>query len=284
MLKTVVITGGNTGIGLATAHEVAARGARVVLACRNQEKAQSARQQILAAHPGAEVEVMSLDLSSFAHIRRFVSQLRQEHPAVHALINNAGASPMKQQFTEDGFEMQFGANYLGPFLLTHLMLPMLEQAAELSDDARIVHLSSIVHNIGRINPKTFRGRRPYFTLSAYAQSKLGNLMFNYALARRLPDGVRTYAMHPGGVDSDIYRELPGPAHKVLKLGLIPADRAAKLASDLALSDEYRSRSGEYFTAQQPKPVKRGARSTGAQDDLYLRSCELAVVEPLPTRR
>lgn len=281
MSKTVVITGANTGIGLAMAHELAGRGDTVVMACRNQTKADAARAEILARTPGAQLDVLSLDLSSFDHIRRFAAELAARHGKVDALINNAGASPIKQEFTADDFELQFGANYLGPFLLTHLLLPQLEAAAADTGDARIVHLASIIHNIGRIDPDTFRGRKRYITLAAYAQSKLGNLMFSNALSRRLPVGLSTNAMHPGGVDSDIYRELPGFIHAPLKLFLIPPEKPARLGADLAIGEEYRGRSGEYYTAQWPKPVSRSSRNVAKQEDLYARSCELTGVVPLP---
>ncbi|TJZ79390.1 SDR family NAD(P)-dependent oxidoreductase [Rhodococcus oryzae] len=283
MPKTVVVTGANSGIGLAMAHELAARGATVCLACRNQAKAEAAREEIARRTPGAKVDVLSLDLSSFEHIHRFATDLAARHERVDALINNAGASPLKQQFTAEGFELQFGANYLGPFLLTHLLLPQLRLAAEQTGDARIVHVASVAHNIGRIDADTFRGRSKYRPFPAYAQSKLANLMFNYALARRLPDGLSTHAMHPGGVDSDIYRELPRAVHAALRPFLISADRAGRLGAELALSPEYRERSGEYLTAQRPNPVSRRARDVAAQEALYAESAVLAGVEPLPRR-
>jgi NAD(P)-dependent dehydrogenase (short-subunit alcohol dehydrogenase family) len=283
MSKTVVVTGGNSGIGLATAHELASEGATVVLACRNQGKAAAARDEILSATPGADVDVMSVDLSSFEHIRRFAADLVEKHPKVDVLVNNAGAVPQKQQFTEEGFELQFGANYLGAFLLTHLVLPQLEAAAAETGDARIIHLSSIVHNIGRIDPSSFRGRKPYISFNAYSQSKLANLMFSNALARRLPDGVSTYALHPGGVDSEIWRELPSLVYRVIKLGLISPEKAAKLITGLSLSQEYVGKSGSFHTAQPPTPVSRTARNESKQDDLYNRSVALTGIEGLAVR-
>ena len=283
MGKTVVITGGNTGIGLAIAHELAARGATVCLACRNAPKAEAARADILRAHPGATVEVYSLDLASFAHIHRFVAEFTARHPRLDVLINNAGAAPLSPQTTQDGFELQFGGNYLGPFLLTHLLLPALSEAARGGvGDARIVHVSSIAHNLGRIEPATFRPGPPYRPLAAYAQSKLGNLMFNFALARRLPPGISTHAFHPGGVDSEIYRELPGWFYAVFRLFLIGTRRAGVLGADLALAPGHRS--GSYETAQWPKPVSKTARDIQAQEALYAQSCTLAGVAPLPPRQ
>lgn len=281
MPKTIVITGANAGIGLASAHRLAADGHTIVMACRNQEKANAAREQILEATPGARVDVLSLDLSSFGHIRRFASELAAQHPQVDVLINNAGASPMRQSKTEDGYELQWGANYLGPFLLTHLLLPQLQAAP--TGDARIIHLASVAHSVGRINENTWRGRRFYFTFSAYAQSKMGNLLFSNALARRLPEGVTSNALHPGNVRSDIWREIPQPVRSVVMLALITPERPSQLITDMAVSEEHRGRNGEYLAAQTPSPVRRYTKNQAAQDDLYAKSCELVGVEPLPVR-
>ncbi|ANA96958.1 dehydrogenase [Mycobacteroides chelonae CCUG 47445] len=277
----MVITGANAGIGLASAHRLAADGHTIVMACRNQEKANAARDQILEATPGARVDVLSLDLSSFGHIRRFATELAAQHPHVDVLINNAGASPMRQSKTEDGFELQWGANYLGPFLLTHLLLPQLQAAP--TGDARIIHLASVAHSVGRINENTWRGRRFYFTFSAYAQSKMGNLLFSNALARRLPEGVTSNALHPGNVRSDIWREIPQPARSLVMLALITPERPSQLITDMAVSEEHHGRNGEYLAAQTPSPVRRYTKNQAAQDDLYAKSCGLVGVEPLPVR-
>ncbi|MUM15841.1 SDR family NAD(P)-dependent oxidoreductase [Mycobacterium sp. CBMA271] len=279
--KTVVITGANAGIGLATAHRLAVDGHNIVMACRNLQKAQAARDQILAAIPGAQLDIMSLDLSSFEHIRRFADELAAQHPKIDALINNAGASPMRQSKTEDGFELQWGANYLGPFLLTHLLLPQLQAAR--AGDARVIHLASVAHSVGRINENTWRGRRFYFTFSAYAQSKMGNLMFSNALARRLPDGVTSNALHPGNVRSDIWREIPRPVRSLVMLALITPERPSQLIADMAMSEEHHGRNGDYLAAQTPSPVRRCTRNQAAQDDLYAKSCELVGIAPLPVR-
>ncbi|MBA0048013.1 SDR family NAD(P)-dependent oxidoreductase [Mycobacteroides sp. LB1] len=279
MPKTIVITGANAGIGLATAQRLATDGHTIVMACRNQQKAGAARDQILAATPGAKVDIMSLDLSSFEHIHRFSGELAAQHPQVDVLINNAGASPMRQSRTEDGFELQWGANYLGPFLLTHLLLPQLQAAR--TGDARVIHLASVAHSVGRINEKTWRGRRFYFTFSAYAQSKMGNLMFSNALARRLPDGVTSNALHPGNVRSDIWREIPQPIRPLVMLALITPERPSQLITDMAVAEEHRGRNGDYLSAQKPSPVRRYTRNQAAQDDLYAKSCELVGIEPLP---
>lgn len=284
MRKTVVITGGNSGIGLAIAHELAARGATVCLACRDQRKAAAARDEILQRTPGASIELYELDLASFDAIHRFVQTFSSRHDKLHALINNAGAVPTRQQFTAEGFELQFGGNYLGPFLLTHRLLPLLQAVADEGGagrgDARIVNLSSIAHTIGRMDLDTAKGRKPYRVLPAYAQSKLGNLLFSNTLARKLPAGISSQAMHPGGVASPLYRDIPGWQYAVMKPFLIGPERAGQLAAELALDASRRGETGGYFSIQHPRILSRAARDELLQDALYAQSCAWAEVAPL----
>lgn len=287
MSKTVVITGGNSGIGLAIAHEVARRGATVCLACRDQRKAQVAREEIVHATPGARVELYALDLASFDAIDHFVRTFSARHDRLDALINNAGAVPTRQQYTSEGFELQFGANYLGPFLLTHRLLPLLQVAADEGGpgrgDARIVTMSSIAHNVGRIDLNTAHGRKPYRVLPAYAQSKLGNLLMSHTLARKLPAGITSQAMHPGGVASPLYRDLPSWQYAVMKPFLIGPERAGKLAAELALEPARRGENGGYFSIQHPRIESSAARNKALQDLLYQQSCIWAELDPLHSR-
>jgi NAD(P)-dependent dehydrogenase (short-subunit alcohol dehydrogenase family) len=285
--KTVLITGGNSGIGLCIAHELAQRGATVALACRNQAKAAAARHEILQRTPGAKVELHELDLASFDKIRRFATAFSAKHGKLDALINNAGGIITKQQFTADGFEMQFGANYLGPFMLTHLLLPLLQAAGDEGGpgqgDARIVHLASIAHTVGRMKLHTAKGRKPYFAFPSYAQSKLGNLMFSNALARRLPKGITSQALHPGGVASAFYRDIPGWQYLFLKPFLIGPEPAARLVTKLALDPSFKGKTGDYFSVQHPKIITGLARDVARQDELYAQSCEWTGVAPLRAR-
>lgn len=278
MNKTVLVTGGNSGIGLAIAQKMAAQlpaGSALCLASRNRQKMEAARAAILAKSPGVEVELYQLDLASIDRIREFSSAFRAQHDRLDVLVNNAGAFPARQQFTDDGYEFQFGANFLGPFLLTHLLLPALQA----SDDARIVHMASMMHALGSIDESTFRGRKPYIGVRAYAQSKLGNLMFSHALSRRLA-GITSNAMHPGGVASSIYDDLPRWQHALLKPLLIGPGPAAGLATDIALSPDYRRITGKYFSIQTPAFQSPLARNREAQEELYVRSCRLLALKPL----
>lgn len=274
--KTVLITGGNAGIGLAIATQIARSGARVVLACRNQATAAEAKEKILAVSPSADIKIYPLDLASFAGIEKLADSFLAEYQKLDVLINNAGVFTFQQQFTKEGFELQFGVNYVGHFLLTHLLLPAMKDVA----DARIIHLSSIMHNLGSMNFNSFRGVKRYSGLAAYGQSKLANLMFSNELARRLPATITSNALHPGGVDSDIYQEWPKIIYLAMKPFLITADRAATLVGKMALSDEWQGKTGKFKSAHGPLPASRASKNLELSRRLYEESCRMTGVAPL----
>lgn len=278
--KTIIITGSNAGIGLATAEFGAAQGHRIILACRNPDKAEAARQIILDQYPDAEVEFRILDLSSFDSIRNFSAVIAKDFPTVDVLVNNAGVFPLQEQYSREGFEMQFGVNYLGHFLLTHLLIPVLEVAPE----ARIIHMSSIGHFLGRIRFSTFTGRRFYFWgIPAYAQSKLANVLFSQELVRRLPPHITSNAVHPGYVDSEFFRNIPRMIHRMLSKFLVPTDTSARFTVNMALSDDWRGRTGEFVPAQGPLPKNRRLRNLRLEEKLYEESCRLTGIDPLPVK-
>lgn len=275
--KTVIITGSNSGIGLAIARQAALRNERVILACRSETKADIARQQLLKIAPGAELLIRMLDLSSFESIRNFASVIESEFSSVDALINNAGVLPPNQQYTKEGFEMQFGVNYLGHFLLTHLLLPTLARGPK----ARIIHLSSLMHYFGWINFETLCGRKLYLMgLPCYAQSKLANVLFSNELSRRLPSNVTSNAVHPGFVDSDFFRSIPGFINKIWRKALVPADQCGEFIAEMALAPKWESKTGQFVSAQGPLPISRKTNDLALSGRLYSESCLLSGVDPI----
>jgi NAD(P)-dependent dehydrogenase (short-subunit alcohol dehydrogenase family) len=191
-----VVTGANSGLGLATARGLARAGARVVLACRNVEKGEAARREIEAAAPGAPLELESLDLASLDSVAQFADRFRAGHDGLDLLINNAGVMASPRRRTADGFELHFGTNHLGHFALTARLIGAMEGRA----DARVVTLSSGAHHAGRIAFDNLAGEHHYFRWRAYAQSKLANLLFALELERRLSAAgstVKSMAAHPG---------------------------------------------------------------------------------------
>ena len=265
MSKRVLITGGNSGIGLCTAEQLAGRGAEVILACRDQDKGQAAVAHIKNAHPAAKVRLFSLDLSDLDNVRDSAAKIYQELGHIDVLINNAGVVPTQQQYTKDGYEMQFGVNYLGPVLFTHLMLPLLQKG----ENPRILHLASVAHWLGRINKKTWRGRRPYLVLDAYGQSKLANILFSNVLADRLAElGITSNALHPGGVDTPIFRYAPKAIMALIRPTLTTPEKAARLPVSLALDPQYEGVTGQYFANFKPAMRSPLARNSKLAETLY----------------
>jgi NAD(P)-dependent dehydrogenase (short-subunit alcohol dehydrogenase family) len=194
--RVAVVTGANSGLGLVTARELARAGAHVVMGCRDLGRGETARAEVVAQVPDADVDVRRLDLASLASIREFADALQAELPAIDLLVNNAGVMAILRQLTEDGFEQQIGTNHLGHFALTGLLLPTMVNR----DGSRVVTVSSAAHRLGRIDFDDLMGERGYKKWSAYYQSKLANLLFAYELQRRLDvAGVPTIsvAAHPG---------------------------------------------------------------------------------------
>ncbi len=194
--RVAIVTGANSGLGLVTARELARAGARVVMACRDEEKGREAVRAVEVRAPGSTVELEALDLASLDSVRSFAARVRERHPGIDLLINNAGVMATPRRETADGFELQFGTNHLGHFALTGLLLDTLEG----HEDARVVTLSSGAHRGGRIAFQNLGGERRYFRWSSYSQSKLANLLFALELDRRLRAAgstVKSLAAHPG---------------------------------------------------------------------------------------
>jgi NAD(P)-dependent dehydrogenase (short-subunit alcohol dehydrogenase family) len=195
--RTAIVTGANSGLGLASARELARHGARVVLACRDTGKGAVALREIEAAAPGAQLELAELDLGELASVEAFAESFRSAHPeGLDLLINNAGVMAPPRRQTADGFELQLGTNHLGHFALTGRLIGLMEGHL----DARVVTLSSNAHKMGRIDLEDLQSEHGYRRWSVYGQSKLANLMFALELDRRLRQRgstVKSLAAHPG---------------------------------------------------------------------------------------
>lgn len=203
--KTVVITGANTGIGKLTALDLSKRGAKIVMLCRNVEKAEEAAEEIRKATEG-DVVVHKLDLSSLATVRECAEQLGNSLEKIDILINNAGIMACPEMRTTEGFEMQIGTNHFGHFLLTNLLMPQLKKAAP---HARIINVSSMAHIRGHMQWDDINfDKTPYNAIQAYGQSKLANVLFTKELARKGEgSGVNAYALHPGVINTELGRHL-----------------------------------------------------------------------------
>jgi NAD(P)-dependent dehydrogenase (short-subunit alcohol dehydrogenase family) len=219
--RIAIVTGANSGIGLHTASGLAAAGAHVILACRDTNKAANAAEEILAAHPKADVAIATLDLASLASVHNFVDEFKINHKHLDILVNNAGVMAFPQRrATADGFEMQFGTNHLGHFALTGLLIPTLLAAP----GPRVVTVSSIAHKKGRIHFNDINWQQVYSPWGAYQQSKLANLMFAlelYRRAERSGSKLVSVAAHPGVSRTNIFANGPGSGGlKAMVLNLV----------------------------------------------------------------
>jgi NAD(P)-dependent dehydrogenase (short-subunit alcohol dehydrogenase family) len=226
--RTVVVTGANSGLGLRSAEALAAEGARVLMACRNEAKAKAAVDQVRAVATAAEPEVVRLDLADLASVRTAAEHVGELTHELDVLMNNAGVMALPLGRTADGFEMQFGTNHLGHFALTGLLLPALLRARA----PRVVTTSSIAHRMGRMRWDDLNWRRGHYgKWPAYGQSKLANLLFTFELDRRIRDAGRhlvAVAAHPGYANTHL--QAAGPEQSGNKLMLIGAGVLNHLAA------------------------------------------------------
>jgi NAD(P)-dependent dehydrogenase (short-subunit alcohol dehydrogenase family) len=200
--KTAIVTGASSGIGYEIARQLVAHGAHVVLASRHEGRTGQAARRIEAAAPGASVEARPLDLADLSAVRRFADEALRRHRGLDILVNNAGIAGGPRRETSDGFEMHFQVNYLGHFALTGLLLPALLART----GARVVSVSSDIAAKERIDFDDLQGGRKYRFVTAYAQSKLANLLFAFELERRSQSagaGITSLAAHPGVVKTAI---------------------------------------------------------------------------------
>lgn len=201
----MIITGANTGIGKQTAIDLARRGAKIYLACRNFDKCEEARKEIIELTGNKNVFNRELDLSSLESVRTFSEKFLKEENRLDILINNAGIMICPKSLTKDGFETQIGVNHMGHFLLTNLLLDLLKK----SSPSRIVVLSSLAHIAGYIKKDDLNSEKSYNRILAYGQSKLANILFTRHLATKLNGtGVTIYCVHPGSVNTELMRHVP----------------------------------------------------------------------------
>ncbi len=265
--RTCVVTGCNTGIGRVTAETLARRGATVLLANRSEEKTRPVLAAIRAA--GGTADFVPLDLGSLGSVRQASDALAARGP-IHLLVNNAGLAGSGGQ-TRDGFELAFGTNHLGPFLLTTRLLPAIEAAGP---GARIVSVASKAHyQTRKIDwDALLRPTKTTTGLDEYSVSKLCNVLFTRSLAQRLKgQGVEAFSLHPGVVATDIWRSVPFPFRGLVKLFMISEEEGAKTTLHCATSPEAAGHSGAYFDACKPKHPSRLAQDDALADELWRRS-------------
>jgi retinol dehydrogenase 12 len=274
--QLAVITGTTHGIGRITSRELARAGHRVLMLCRNLPAAQLVRAEIQAQVPGADIHTLGCDLASLGSVRECAGQLRRQFGPISLLINNAGTVSMRHRRSPDGFELTFATNHLGPFLLTALLLP------HLAPSARIINVASRIHYRAGLELERVAdpGAR-YRPGTAYAQSKLANVLHTFALARRLSaSAVTANCLHPGVVASHLLPPWLRLIKPILSPEIVDVERGAHCTLHLALAGKLDGVSGRYFDehgqAQRAAPL---ASDESLQEQLWSASARWVGIDP-----
>lgn len=272
--KTVLITGANTGIGKETALDLAKRGARIIMACRDMEKAEAAMKEIIEGSGNENVVCKKLDLSDSKSIREFAEAINKDEPKLNILINNAGVMVCPYGKTADGFEMQIGVNHMGHFLLTYLLIDLIKK----STPARIINVSSMAHTWGSINLEDINSEKNYNKRAAYSQSKLANILFTRLLAKRLEGtGVTVYSLHPGVVQTELWRHVNGFQQFVMNM-ISPFTKnsvqGAQTTIYCAVEPTLETESGGYYSDCAPASCSAAATDDDMAQKLWELSCQM----------
>jgi retinol dehydrogenase 12 len=272
--QIVLVTGASSGLGLVTARELAARGAKILLVCRDETRGQAALEIVRAAATGKAPTLLLADLSQQAAIRRLAREVRRRWQHLDVLVNNAGGFFFRRELTVDGVESTFAVNHLAPFLLTNLLLDRLDAAPA----ARVVTVSSVAHRYASLDFDNLQGEARYDVFSAYARSKLANALFTLELARRL-DGTQVTAncLHPGVVATNLGSNNGWLARIALWAAtpfLSTPEQGAQTTIYLASSADVAGVSGAYFADCREEEPAAAARDTRAARRLWKASEKL----------
>jgi NAD(P)-dependent dehydrogenase (short-subunit alcohol dehydrogenase family) len=276
--KIVLITGANAGIGKETAIDLARRGARVIMACRDMKRGEDALNDVAEKTGSSKLVLKQLDLASLASVRVLAEDINKTEPELDVLINNAGVMvPSQLQKTQDGFEMQMGVNHLGHFLFTNLLIDLLKS----SQPSRIVLVSSSAHSqttSSSFNFDNINSGKYYRKWDAYGQSKLAIVLFARELAKRLEGtGVTANSLHPGAIQTELQRNLgtiESIAMRIMFLFFKTPTEGAQTNIHLAVCEEVEGVSGLYFADCKVKEPSRGAQDDEAAKKLWEISAQL----------
>ncbi|PIK41483.1 putative retinol dehydrogenase 12 [Apostichopus japonicus] len=288
--RTFIVTGANTGIGYMTTKTIAQLGGRVIMACRSEQKATDAIQRMKQETqedfkgskgsngiPELNIQYMNLDLSSLESTINFARQFKETGLPLHVLICNAGLlGPQKKALTDDGFELHFQVNYLSHFLLTLLLLPLLKESAP---NSRIVNVSSEGHKHSEVKLSNIQGQKSYSVTKFYGNSKLFQIMNMYSLSRRLTGhDISVFSLHPGFVETDIFRTTSGATKCCVDCCLVIASKdtseGSKTSLIAALDEKYNGKTALYFKGGKPSGHSGLSRNEAKQDNMAIQSTVL----------
>jgi NAD(P)-dependent dehydrogenase (short-subunit alcohol dehydrogenase family) len=279
--KTVIITGANGGIGKVTAQDLAKRGARVIMACRNLELSTKVQEEILKENPDSILILKKLDLSSETSIREFADDILKTESKLDVLVHNAGmALAFKGQTNADGIELTMATNHYGPFLLTHLLIDLLKK----SKPSRIVVVASELYKFATVNLNKMNPVGTFPAAYLYYVSKYANIYFTRELARRLEGtGVTANCLHPGMIDTGIWRSVPFPLNYPMMLltkGFFKTpEQGAQTTIYAVVSDELEGVSGKYFMDCKEGELNRAASDMEKARQVWDESLKIVKLKP-----
>ncbi len=271
--KICIVTGSTSGIGKATALGLATLGATVVLVARDKERGEATRTEIQSKSGHDSVNLLLADLASQESIRQLAQDFQQKYARLDVLVNNAGISPTKRTLTVDGIEKTFAVNVLAYFLLTNLLLDVLQASAP----SRIVNVASAAHS--PIDFDDLQREKHFGWMNVYGQSKFGTILFTYELAKKLQGtGVTANCLHPGVIGTNLMRELPPVAGWFMKLFFSSPEKGAETSIFLASSPEVEGVSGKYFIKRKEARSSKETYDEAAQQRLWQLCAELTKLD------
>lgn len=263
--KTCLVTGASTGIGKATAGQLARLGAKVIMVCRSRERGERALLELQLALGSGNLYLLVADLSSQREVRRLAEEVRKNFAALHVLINNAGLFSATRQLSEDGIEKTLAVNHLAPFLLTRLLRDRLKASAP----SRVINVGSAAYRQGRLRLEDLNFEQGYTGFAAYARSKLALLLQSLELAERLAgSGVTVNCLHPGLTATDIFRDFAPAWRLMLRPFSNSPQRAARSSVFLASDPGLQEVTGRFFIGRRPAVLTRQAQQAGLRKELW----------------
>ncbi|CAG4938880.1 unnamed protein product [Colias eurytheme] len=272
--KVALVTGGNSGIGLETARELASRGAKVIIASRDVARSAAAVSDITSTTGNPNVQHKHLDLSKFKSVRQLAEDINKSGDPLHILVNNAGVSSLESRLTEDGIDKIMQINHFGHALLTHLLLDKLKESAP----SRIVVVSSLLHYVSRLDLNDLAAKKKSHYMVRYSNSKLLNILWVRALAKRLPKGVTVNCLHPGLVSTNIFQKVPPWLGYIVRNFIaiffkVPKE-GAQTVIHLCLSPEFEEQTGGYYMECQLRKPSKVAQDEDLSEAVWQKTMDL----------
>ena len=263
-MKTIIVTGSNSGIGKEAALNLAKLGHLILMLCRDSEKSEQVHKEIVAQSGNENIFLIPVDLSDPISIRSAVEQIKIQYPKIDVLVNNAGLYKVKREETANGIEKTFAVNYLAPFMLSQMLLENLKA----SENGRIINVVSELYKNGSINFDNLMLKTGYKAGNAYANSKLAAVLYTTELAKRVRDkGITVNALHPGVLATSAFRDYPKFIMKFMNLFLETPKKGGERIAYLAISDEVKEISGRYFYKTEEREIAISAQERGKIEKL-----------------